>query len=258
MVSKYEDTVTITDNLDKDKGIPSLLDKSIALSFYSPPYWNYIDYDGGQGIGNKEHTYEAYLQSLKDVNECLIDKIIDGGRVVINVANMKSRKAIEGISYMMYPIVHDITYQMSKIGFTFYDEIIWNKMIHGHHSLGGKMLFGSYPYPPTPRILHAGFENILIFTKEGKRKVDKEIKEQSKLTKEEWREWTYGMWDIHTGSNKKHPATFPIELAERVIRLYSFVDDTVLDPFAGTGTTIHAANKWNRKGIGYEISQTYI
>ena len=254
----FSDLVTITDNMDVDKGIPSLPDKSIALSFYSPPYWNYIDYDGGQGIGNKEVTYKEYLANLAEVNACLFEKIIPGGRVVINVSNMKSRKAIEGISYMMYPITHHLTAIMQEIGFIFYDEIIWDKVNPGHHSLGGKPLFGSYPYPPTPRILNANFENILVFTKEGKRKMDKNIKEQSKLTKEEWREFTKGIWKIRTTSNKHHPATFPIELAERVIRLYSFIDDTVLDPFAGTGTTIHAANKWNRKGIGFEISQTYI
>ena len=244
------------DNMDQEKGMPSLENESIHLAFFSPPYWNYIDYDGGQGIGNKEETYQEYLANLEQVNTCLFEKIIKGGRVVVNVSNMKSRKSIEGESYMMYPITHHLCSIMSEIGFQFYDEIIWDKI--RLRTPDSKFLFGSYPYPPTPRIMNSNFENILIFCKNGKRpKVDKSIKDKSKLTKEEWREFTTGIWRINAARSQKHPAVFPIEVAERIIRLYSFVGDTVLDPFAGVGTTLNAAEKWRRVGIGYEISESY-
>ena len=249
--------IRYVDNMDPDKGLPSLENESIPLAFYSPPYWNYIEYDGGKGIGNKEETYKEYLANLGEVNACLFDKIIKGGRVVINVANIKSRKAVEGVSYMMYPIAHHITKIMNEIGFHFFDEVIWDKINAISFALKGGVLFGSYPYPPTPKIAHVKIEYILVFIKEGNRKVSKEIKEKSKLSLEEWREFTKGIWSIQSGSNRKHPATFPIELAERVIRLYSFFGDTVLDPFAGIGTTIDAAEKWGRRGIGYEISESY-
>ena len=236
--------------------LPGLAFESIHLAFYSPPYWNYIDYDGGKGIGNKEDTYKEYLDSLGRVNACLFDKIIRGGRVVVNISNMKSRKSIEGISYLMYPITHHLCSIMSEIGFIFYDEIVWDKI--RLRTPDSKFLFGSYPYPPTPRIMNSNFENILIFSKDGKRPtVDKAIKEKSKLTKEEWKAFTQGIWRINAARNKNHPAVFPFEVAERIIRLYSFFGDTVIDPFAGVGTTLQAAEKWGRKGIGYEISEIY-
>lgn len=244
------------DNMDPQKGLPSLENESIPLAFYSPPYWNYIEYDGGNGIGNKEETYKEYLANLGQMNACLFDKIIKGGRVVINVCNMKSRKSVEGDSYMMYPITHHISSIMSEIGFIFYDEFVWDKI--RLRTPDSKFLFGSYPYPPTPRIMNSNFENILVFCRKGKRpKVDKEIKEKSKLTIEEWREFTTGIWRINARRSTRHPAVFPSEVAERIIRLYSFFGDIVLDPFAGIGTTIDAAEKWGRCGIGYEISESY-
>ena len=138
-----------------------------------------------------------------------------------------------------------------------FDEIIWDKINPISFALKGGVLFGSYPYPPTPKIAHVKKEHIFVFTKDGSRKVSKDIKEKSKLSLEEWREFTKAIWRIQSTSSKKHPATFPIELAERIVRLYSFVGDTVLDPFAGVGTTIDAAEKWGRHGIGYEISESY-
>ena len=244
------------DNMCPKQGIPSLEDESVHLVFFSPPYWNYIDYEGGDGVGNREPNYESYLNSLSEINKELWKKIIPGGRVVINTANMKSRKKVEGSSYMMYPISHHIASQMQEIGFNFYDEIVWNKF--KLRTPDSKPLFSSYPYPPTPRIMNSNFENIQIFNKLGNRpSMPKEVKNLSKLTLEEWREFTKGIWNINGTSDRNHPATFPIELAERVIRLYSFVGDVVLDPFAGSGTTLIACEKWNRNGIGYEIAEPY-
>ncbi|MYB02423.1 site-specific DNA-methyltransferase [Candidatus Poribacteria bacterium] len=249
--------VIIADNMDKIWGIPSLDNESIALTFTSPPYWNYINYEGGNGVGNKESCYEDYLNSLGLLFSTIEKKTIIGGRMVVNVFNMKSRKSIEGKSFI-YPLVHDTVNCAKKAGWIFFDEIIWDKRMGTTGALNGKVLFGSYPYPPTPKILDAIFENIIVFTKKGKRpKVCQEIKDKSRLTKEEWKDFTRGIWGIKTDSDPRHPATFPIELAERIVRIYSFVGDIVLDPFAGTGTTVIASELWNRKGIGFEISKAY-
>ena len=99
--------------------MPSLEDESIHLAFYSPPYWNYIEYEGGKGIGNKEDSYKEYLDNLGEVNACLFEKIIRGGRVVVNVGNLKSRKAVEGVSCLMYPLAHDMARIMCNVGFCF-------------------------------------------------------------------------------------------------------------------------------------------
>ena len=237
--------------------VRNLEDESIALAFYSPPYWNFVEYEDGGGIGNKHVTYLKFLEMLKEIHKVLLPKIMAGGRLVINTANLLSRNAIEGDSVMRYPITIDVINQLQQIGFTWFDSIVWDKATLAAGSRGGKMLFGSYPYPPTPKILKNGIEDINVFVKSGKRKVSKEIKEKSKLTLEEWKEFTLGIWRIPTDRQPLHPATFPVGLASRVIRLYSFVGDTVLDPFCGIGTTGLACHYYDRDFIGIEISPKY-
>ncbi|MEN3039729.1 MAG: site-specific DNA-methyltransferase, partial [Candidatus Kryptonium sp.] len=102
------------------------------------------------------------------------------------------------------------------------------------------------------------FENILIFRKPGRRKVSKETKEKSKLTKKDWMEWTRGVWFIEPDRKAKHPATFPLDIPERLIKLYSFVGDVVYDPFAGTGTTLIASWIHGRNSIGVEINPEFL
>ena len=246
--------VVFADNMDLSLGMPTLPDEGVALTFTSPPYWNFIEY-GGAGVGY-ENSYEDYVSSLQHVFAEVYRKTMPGGRFVINVSNMKARQSIEGQAFI-YPIVADTIRAMGKAGFTFFDEIIWHKKRGKAGALEDSPLWGSYPYPPTPKILDSTFENILVFTKPGQREVDLGIKEQSRLTLDEWREYTKGIWRIESGSEAIHPATFPMEVAERIVRLYSFVGDLVLDPFAGTGTTIVSAEKNLRAGVGYEITPIY-
>lgn len=244
------------DNMNKDAGVPALSNESIALTFTSPPYWNFVDYAGSKGVGYEE-SYKEYINSLFKLFKEIEKKTIPGGRMVINASNMKSRKSIEGVSFV-YPIVADIISKAQKAGFTFFDEIVWVKGGANAGALNGRVLFGSYPYPPTPKILDSTFENILVFTKPGKReKVSSEVKDRSQLTKDEWRAFTKGIWEIPPDKDPHHPATFPMEIADRIVRMYSFADDLVLDPFAGSGTTLIAAEKNNRFGIGFEISREY-
>ncbi|WP_456463737.1 DNA-methyltransferase [Persephonella sp.] len=226
----------------------------VDLIITSPPYFNYINY--GNGIGN-ESNYEEYLANLGKVFKECYRVLKSGGTFVINITNMKSRLKVEKKSFL-YPIVADVIKSMTDIGFIFFDEIIWIKGNANNGALKGKPLFGSYPYPPTPKILDSIFENILVFRKEGKRrKVSKSIKENSKLTKEEWIDYTKGIWFIEPDRKAKHPATFPIEIPKRLIKMYSFKGDVVLDPFAGTGTTLIAAYILKRNSVGYEINNHF-
>lgn len=236
------------------ENMEEVLDGSVALIVTSPPYYNYIQY-GEVGIGT-EGSYKEYLQSLKKVIQECYRVTMPGGKMIINVSNMKARSHIEKSSFL-YPIVCDVIQIAREVGFVFFDEIIWVKGYANNGALKGKPLFGSYPYPPTPKILDSVFENILIFKKEGNRKVPERSKELSKLTKTEWQVYTRGVWFIEPDRKALHPAVFPLEIPYRLIKMYSFVEDIVLDPFAGTGTTLLACKILNRKGIGYEINPDY-
>lgn len=257
-IKKSPDKIEIDDKLKfffkSSENMKEISTGKVDLIITSPPYFNYINY--GEGIGH-ETKYDEYLSNLKKVFKECYRVLKPGGTFVINITNMKSRLKVEKKSFL-YPIVANVIKIMADIGFIFFDEIIWVKGNANNGALKGKPLFGSYPYPPTPKILDSIFENILVFRKEGKRKkVDKSIKESSKLTKEEWIEYTRGIWFIEPDRKAKHPATFPIEIPKRLIKMYSFKGDVVLDPFAGTGTTLIAAYILDRKSIGYEINNCF-
>lgn len=114
-----------TDNLNTPLGVPALTPESVALTFTSPPYWNFVDYAGSEGVGY-EASYEGYLDALSKLFRVVMSKTIPGGRLVVNASNMKLRKAVEGTSFV-YPIVPDIIACVQAAGFTFFDEIIWVK-----------------------------------------------------------------------------------------------------------------------------------
>jgi site-specific DNA-methyltransferase (adenine-specific) len=242
------------------KNMSEVEDNTIRLVITSPPYYNYKDYQNktDEQIGGIKHTYERYISDLKDVWKECFRKLIPGGKLCINVPNMKSRKAVEGESFL-YPIIADVTKSCLSLGYIFFDEIIWVKGNANAGALGGKPLFGSYPYPPNFKILDSIQEDILIFKKPGEeKKIDKEIKEKSKLTKREWIDFTNGVWMIQPEKQDKgHCAVFPIEIPHRLIKLYSFVGEKILDPFLGSGTTLLACKLLERNGVGYEINKDY-
>ncbi len=242
-------------NDSKDMG--EIKNDTVALVVTSPPYFNFVEY-GNIGIGT-EDDYTHYLEHMRAVFTECFRVLIPDGKLCINITNMKARTKVEGRTFL-YSILADVTHFMQKIGFIFWDEIIWIKADANNGALGGKPLFGSYPYPPNPKILDSIFENILIFKKDGqlKERASKEIKEDSRLSKEEWMVYTKGIWTINPDRKSGHPAAFPLEIPLRLIKMYSFVGETILDPFAGSGTTIAVAELLNRKGIGYEIFEDYL
>jgi len=230
-------------------------DESIHLIITSPPYWQLKDYGNGKQIGFND-TYEEYINNLNLVwNEC--HRVLHNGcRLCINIGDQFARSVYYG-RYKVIPIRTEIIKFCESAGFDYMGAIIWQK-VTTCHTTGGATVMGSYPYPRNG-ILKLDYEFILIFKKYGNPpKVNKEIKEQSKLTDEEWNQYFTGHWNFPGEKQDKHLAMFPDELPRRLIKMFSFVGDTVLDPFLGSGTTSLAAKNLDRNSIGYEINEDFL
>ncbi len=216
-----------------------LPDNSIHLIVTSPPYNVGKEYD-------KNLTLKEYRKFLSRVWEEVYRVLVPGGRVCINVANLGRKPYI--------PLHSFIIEDMLKIGFLMRGEIIWNK----GSSASPSTAWGSWLSPKNP-VLRDIHEYILVFSKDTFTRINHRDKKAT-LTKEEFLELTKSMWIFPAESAKKvgHPAPFPVELPLRCIKLYTFENDVVLDPFMGSGTTAIAALMTNRKFVGYEIEKKYI
>jgi modification methylase len=233
-------------------------DNSVNLIVTSPPYWTLKDYDVKGQIGKGSSSYESYIESLNNVwSEC-VRVLTPDGKICINIMPfLLTGKNARFERRETKLVLGDIEKFMDSTGCMFqFGLYIWDKRKVGRFSS-----FGSYPYPPNIFSTYP-YEWITVFSKAGKREpVSGDIKTKSKLTAEEWQKWAINsIWDIQPAKAKLegHPAPFPIELPKRLIKLYSFWGDTVLDPFAGTGTTMKAAIELGRKAIGYELNPDYI
>jgi len=230
-------------------------DNSVHLIITSPPYWQLKDYGPKNQIGYND-TYQDYIDNLNKVwKEC--HRILHPGcRVCINIGDQFARAVIYG-RYKVIPIRTEITRYCESIGFDYMGAIIWQK-VTTCKTTGGATVMGSFPYP-RGGIIKIDYEFILIFKKLGKDiKPSKEIKEKSKLTNEEWNEYFNGHWNFPGEKQNGHIAMFPLELPRRLIRMFSFYGDTVLDPFLGSGTTSRAALELGRDSIGYEINREFL
>ena len=228
-----------------------LKDKSVHLVITSPPYWQLKDYGSENQIGYND-SYEEYINNLNLVwKECY--RVLNNGcRLCVNIGDQFARAVYYG-RYKVIPIRTEIIKFCEAIGFDYMGAIIWQKKTTSN-TTGGASLMGSYP---TPRngILSIDYEFILLFKKLGTPiKPNRELKEQSKMTKEEWKEYFAGHWNFGGTKQDGHIAMFPEELPKRLIKMFSFVGDIVLDPFLGSGTTSLAARNLNRNSVGYEIN----
>lgn len=228
---------------------------SIDLVVTSPPYWHIKDYgvEGQIGYGQSLHEY---LKDLYRVWKECYRVLKPGRRLCINIGDQFARSIIYG-RYKVIPLHAEFIAQCENIGFDYMGSIIWQKKTT-MNTTGGANVMGSYPYPPNGMV-EIDYEFILIFKKPGKSpKVSKEIKEESKLTKEEWKEYFYGHWYFGGARQIEHEAMFPEELPKRLIKMYTFVGDTVLDPFLGSGTTVKVALEHHRNAVGYEINERFL
>jgi len=230
-------------------------DNSVDLVVTSPPYWHIKDYgvEGQVGYGQSLHEY---LKDLYRVWKECYRVIKPGRRFCLNIGDQFARSIIYG-RYKIIPLHAEFIAQCEDIGFDYMGAIIWQKKTT-MNTTGGANVMGSYPYPPNGMV-EIDYEYILIFKKPGKsKKIPKEIKKQSMLTKDEWKEYFYGHWYFGGARQIEHEAMFPDELPKRCIKMFTFVGDTVLDPFLGSGTTVKAAMELNRNAIGYEINENFL
>lgn len=232
-----------------------LQDNSVDLVVTSPPYWHIKDYgvEGQIGYGQSLHEY---LKSLYIVWKECFRVLKPGARLCINIGDQFLRSIVYG-RYKVAPLHSEFIVQCEKIGFDYMGSIIWQKKTT-MNTTGGANVMGSYPYPPNG-LVEIDYEFILIFKKPGKKVApSKEIKEKSKLTKEEWKEYFSGHWNFPGERQIDHEAMFPEELPKRLIKMFTFIGDVVLDPFLGSGTTIKAALNLERNAVGYEINEKFL
>ena len=211
-------------------------DESVHLVVTSPPYWQLKDYGNGSQIGFDDN-YQDYINNLNLVwNECR--RVLHTGcRLCVNIGDQFARSVYYG-RYKVIPIRTEIIRFCETVGFDHMGAIIWQK-VTTTNTTGGATVMGSYPFPRNG-ILKIDYEFILVFKKPGKApQVGKEIKQQSRMTPEEWNEYFSGHWNFPGEKQDKHLAMFPEELPRRLIKMFTFAGDTVLDPFLGrirTGT----------------------
>lgn len=255
MISVNKMTPNTTIIIGDSRNMTELKDDSVHLITTSPPYWQLKDYGNGNQIGFND-TYEDYINNLNLVwNECY-RVLHDGCRLCVNIGDQFARSVYYG-RYKIIPIREEIIKFCETIGFDYMGAIIWQK-VTTCNTTGGATVMGSFPYPRNG-IIKLDYEFILIFKKLGDPpKVSREIKEKSKMTTEEWNKYFHGHWNFAGEKQDKHLAMFPEELPKRLIKMFSFVGDTVLDPFLGSGTTCLTARKLGRNSVGYEINKDFL
>lgn len=227
---------------------------SIDLIVTSPPYWQLKDYGNENQLGFND-TYEDYINNLNIVWAECFRVLKEGCRLCINIGDQFARSAYYG-RYKVIPIHSEVIRFCESVGFDYMGDIIWQKPTNMHTS-GGQKVMGSYPYPRNG-IIKIDFEHILLFKKQGTPPaVTNSQRNASKLSQEEWNEYFRSHWTFSGARQDRHMAVFPEELPKRLIRMFSFAGDTILDPFMGSGTTALAAARCGRNSIGYEINKDY-
>ena len=236
------------------RNMTAIADKSVQLIVTSPPYWQLKDYGSENQIGFHD-SYENYINQLNIVWKECFRVLEDGCRLCVNIGDQFARAVYYG-RYKVIPIRTEIIRFCETLGLDYMGAIIWQKQTT-MHTTGGGAVMGSFPYPRNG-ILKIDYEFILIFKKQGKAPVPtKEQKEASVIGKEEWNRLFASHWTFGGAKQDKHIATFPEELPARLIKMFSFVGETVLDPFMGSGTTALAAKRLQRNSVGYEINPEF-
>ena len=222
-----------------------LSDESIHLVVTSPPYWNLKRYNENPDQLGHVNDYESFLSVLVAV-----------GRLVCVVGDVCVSRRKFG-RHLVFPLHSDICVLCRKIGFDNLNPIIWHKIANASFEVENGSKFLGKPYEPNA-IIKNDMEFILMQRKPGGYRKPTEVQRKlSKIDKKDFNVWFQQIWSITGASTRNHPAPFPLELASRLVRMFSFQDDTVLDPFCGTGTTMVASLRYGRNSIGIDIDPEY-
>ena len=217
--------------------MPTLKEESVDLIVTSPPYNLEKEYV----IHNDAMPYQEYLSFLEQTWQNCYRLLKWDGRICINLGNVS-------VKTREFTVAH-VAFQLKKIGFNYRDHAIWNKQ-----NIHKRTAWGSWKSPSCPYLIQP-FEYILVFNK----KFGKKRGTQTDLTREEFIDWTNALWSFQPETKvKEHPAPFPMELPKRLIKLYSFIGDTIFDPFLGSGTTGLVAEQLKRRWIGIEINPSFV
>jgi modification methylase len=230
--------------------------ESVHLVVTSPPYWNLKRYNEHDDQLGHVDDYEIFLDELEKVWRHAFRVLVPGGRLVCVVGDVcVSRKRFG--RHLVFPLHADICVRCRKIGFDNLNPIIWHKISNASYEVSNGSKFLGKPYEPNA-IVKNDIEFILMQRKPGGyRQPTEDQRRESKIDKEDFNQWFQQIWTIPGASTREHPAPFPLELATRLVCMFSFSGDTVLDPFCGSGTTMVAALKNGRSSIGVEIDREY-
>ena len=233
-----------------------LKDESVHLVVTSPPYWNLKRYNENPDQMGHIQDYETFLRELEKVWRHVYRVLVPGGRLVCVVGDVCVARRNFG-RHLVFPLHADICVICRRIGFDNLNPIIWHKIANASYEVTNGSKFLGKPYEPNA-IIKNDMEFILMQRKPGGyRKPSDAQRDASRISKEEFDRWFQQIWNIPGASTKHHPAPFPLELATRLVRMFSFVGDSVLDPFCGSGTTMIAAFQTGRNSIGVEIDPDY-
>jgi len=238
------------------RSFPYIQDESVHLVVTSPPYWKLKRYNDSLGQMGHIQDYEAFLDDLRKVWSESHRVLVPGGRLVCVVGDVCLSRREHG-RHVVVPLHADICVICRKLGFDNLNPIIWHKISNAAFEANTNSKFLGKPYEPNA-IVKNDIEFILMQRKPGGyRQPTEEQRRLSMIPKSEFNEWFRQIWTLTGASTREHPAPFPLELAMRLIRMFSFHGDTVLDPFCGSGTTMIAAMKWGRNSLGIEIDPDY-
>ncbi len=229
---------------------------SVHLVVTSPPYWNLKRYNDSPGQLGHIQEYETFLGELEKVWRHVYRVLVPGGRLVCVVGDVCVARRSFG-RHLVFPLHADICVMCRRMGFDNLNPIVWHKIANASYEVVNGSKFLGKPYEPNA-IIKNDIEFILMQRKPGGyRQPSDAQRETSRISKDDFDRWFQQIWNITGASTRHHPAPFPMELATRLVRMFSFTGDTVLDPFCGSGTTMVAALRTGRNSIGVEIDPEY-
>jgi DNA modification methylase len=237
---------------------PTIPEESVHLVVTSPPYWTLKRYNEGEGQLGHVEEYEEFLSELDRVWQRMYKLLVPGGRLICVVGDVCLSRRKNNGEHTCVPLHSSIQEHCRKIGFSNLAPIIWHKIANATYEVAGNSRFLGKPYEPNG-VIKNDIEYILMLRKAGGyRKPTRSARLLSMISDPNHKKWFQQIWHDVTGeSTKNHPAPFPLTLAMRLVRMFSFVGDTVLDPFMGTATTNLAAAQSGRNSIGFELDAQY-